>query len=170
MACVHRGGMLGEQRARIVGQVQRVHPGLAGTFPRGTGQQLGSRVAPARRVRGEDVAVLEMPMELLEQTQRVGGTVDRFIRSAFPVDQPLPPAADEIVIDLAGIEPARGQFRLRRHQLTEGVHRRQYRRTVRGGPEHHCPHHRWQEHPDRGQASGQLFEALLVGVFSVTFS
>ncbi|MFF8415361.1 hypothetical protein, partial [Streptomyces omiyaensis] len=121
---VHRGSMLAEQRTRIIGQVQRVHPGLTGTFPRGPGQQLGSRVTPSRRVRGKDVAVLEMSMELLEQAQRVGGPVDSFRWAALAIDQPLPPATDEIVVDLTSIEPARGQFRLRRHQLGEGLHRR----------------------------------------------
>jgi hypothetical protein len=50
-------------------------------------------------MRREDVAVLEMPVELFEQAQCVGGAVDRFRWTRAAIDQPLPPTADEVVVE-----------------------------------------------------------------------
>lgn len=48
-------------------------------------------------------------MELFERAQRVSRAINGLFRTFWWINAALPAAADRVVVDLAGIEPAGGQ-------------------------------------------------------------
>ncbi len=146
-------GQLTQQRARIVRQSKGIHAGLACGLPPHPRQQMCTRVPPFRGVFGEDVAVLQVPVELLEHTQCVGGTVHGALGPLGRIHQALPATADQLVIDAPRVEPAGGQpaGALWGDQLSQRVHGREHRFRIAGGPEIDGAHHRGQEGADRGE-------------------
>ncbi|SKU01982.1 Uncharacterised protein [Mycobacteroides abscessus subsp. massiliense] len=159
---LQRRRVIGQQLRRRGGQAQRVHAGVTRSLPGFACQQVRPRVAPPRRTHREDAAVLEVSVELFQHADRVGVPVDGALRSARRVDQALPRADDQVVVDLAGVQQVCRDLARRPgcQQLGEGLHCRQDGGAVTGRAELDRVHQHRQERADRGELAGQLDQPL----------